>query len=176
MSTNIQANLTLNTAQAQASFNSFAASIGSAKFAQPLGRISGDAAEFTKSLSAATARVTAFGLTAGAIYKVSQAIREGAKATIEVDKQLIELNTYIGKSRDELEAFSQSLFKVAKNSAVPFAAAAEATGSRRRGARCARRAATTSPTPSRSFTWAMKSRGRRGIRTIRRIQEIRRAP
>ena len=126
MSTNIQANLTLNTAQAQASFNSFAASIGSAKFAQPLGRISGDAAEFTKSLSAATARVTAFGLTAGAIYKVSQAIREGARATVEVDKQLIELNTYIGKSRDELEAFSQSLFKVAKNSAVPFAAAAEA--------------------------------------------------
>ena len=126
MSTNIQANLTLNTAQAQASFNSFAASIGSAKFAQPLGRISGDAAEFTKSLSAATARVTAFGLTAGAIYKVSQAIREGAKATIEVDKQLIELNTYIGKSRDELEGFSQSLFKVAKNSAVPFEAAAEA--------------------------------------------------
>ena len=126
MPTNIQANLTLNTAQAQASFNSFAASIGSTKFAQPLGRISGDAAEFTKSLSAATARVTAFGLTAGAIYKVSQAIREGAKATIEVDKQLIELNTYIGKSRDELEGFSQSLFKVAKNSAVPFEAAAEA--------------------------------------------------
>jgi len=126
MPTNIQANLTLNTAPAQASFNSFTAAIGSAKFAQPLGRISGDAAEFTKSLSAATARVTAFGLTAGAIYKVSQAIREGAKATIEVDKQLIELNTYLGKSRNELEGFSQSLFKVAKNSAVPFEAAAEA--------------------------------------------------
>jgi len=126
MPTNIQANLTLNTAPAQASFNSFTAAIGSAKFAQPLGRISGDAAEFTKSLSAATARVTAFGLTAGAIYKVSQAIREGAKATIEVDKQLVELNTYLGKSRNELEGFSQSLFKVAKNSAVPFEAAAEA--------------------------------------------------
>ena len=126
MPTNVQANLILNTAPAQASFNNFAREIGSTKFAQPLGRISGDAKEFTKSLEAATARVTAFGLTAGAIYKVSQAIREGAKATLEVDKQLVELNTYLGQSRKELEGFSQSLFKVAKNAAVPFEAASEA--------------------------------------------------
>jgi TP901 family phage tail tape measure protein len=126
MPTNVQANLLLNTAPAQASFNNFARAIGSAKFAQPLGRITGDATEFRKSLEAATARVTAFGLTAGAIYKVSQAIREGAKATLEVDKQLVELNTYLGQSRKELEGFSQSLFKVAKNAAVPFEAASEA--------------------------------------------------
>jgi TP901 family phage tail tape measure protein len=126
MATNVQANLLLNTAPAQASFNNFARAIGSAKFAQPLGRITGDATEFRKSLEAATARVTAFGLTAGAIYKVSQAIREGAKATLEVDKQLVELNTYLGQSRKELEGFSQSLFKVAKNAAVPFEAASEA--------------------------------------------------
>ena len=33
---------------------------------------------------------------------------------------------YLGLDRNELEGFSQSLFKVAKNSAVPFEAAAEA--------------------------------------------------
>jgi len=126
MPTNIQANLILDDSQPRQIISRLAKDVGSLNFAQPLGRISGDAKEFTKSLEAATARVTAFGLTAGAIYKVSQAIREGAKATIEVDKQLVELNTYLGKSRNELEGFSQSLFKVAKNSAVPFEAAAEA--------------------------------------------------
>lgn len=100
--------------------------LSSRNFAQPLGRISGDASEFKKSLEAATARVTAFGATAGAIYKVSEAIREGARATIEVDKQLVELNTFLGKSRSELEGFSQSLFKVARNASVPFEAASEA--------------------------------------------------
>ena len=125
MPTNIQADLILNDSQARQTISRLAKDVGSLNFAQPLGRISGDAKEFTKSLEAATARVTAFGLTAGALYKVSQAIREGAKATIEVDKQLVELNTYLGKSRNELEGFSQSLFKVAKNSAVPFEAAAK---------------------------------------------------
>ena len=126
MPTNIQANLTLNTAPALADFNKFASAISSKNFAQPLGRITGDATEFKKSLEAATARVTAFGLTAGAIYRVSQAIREGAKATLEVDKQLVELNTFLGQSTKQLEGFSQSLFKIAKNSAVPFEAASEA--------------------------------------------------
>lgn len=126
MPTNIQANLILNDSQARQTISRLAKDVGSLNFAQPLGRISGDAKEFTKSLEAATARVTAFGLTAGALYKVSQAIREGAKATLEVDKQLVELNTYLGQSRKELEGFSQSLFKVAKNSAVPFEAASEA--------------------------------------------------
>ena len=59
--------------------------------AQPLGRITGDVAEFTKSLQAATARVTAFGATSGGIIAVSQAISMVAKSVIEVDKQLIEL-------------------------------------------------------------------------------------
>lgn len=126
MPTNIQANLILNDSQARETINRLAKDVSSLNLSQPLGRISGDAAEFKKSLEAATARVTAFGLTAGAIYRVSQAIREGAKATIEVDKQLVELNTFLGQSTKQLEGFSQSLFKIAKNSAVPFEAASEA--------------------------------------------------
>jgi TP901 family phage tail tape measure protein len=124
MDLNIKANADFS--QVEAQLAGFRRKLSSKDFSQPLGRISGDAAEFRKSLEAATARVTAFGLTAGAIYKVSEAIRAGAKATIEVDKQLVELNTFLGQSKDQLEGFSRSLFKVARNAAVPFEAATEA--------------------------------------------------
>ena len=123
---NVNLNLVPNTKQVDLAFDSISRRASSVKFGQPLGRISGDVTEFRKSLEAATARVTAFGLTAGAIYKVSEAIRAGARATIEIDKQLVELNTFLGQSRDQLEGFSQSLFKVARNAAVPFEAASEA--------------------------------------------------
>lgn len=123
---NVNVNLIPNTKQVDVAFDSISKRASSVKFGQPLGRISGDVTEFRKSLEAATARVTAFGLTAGAIYKVSEAIRAGARATIEIDKQLVELNTFLGQSRDQLEGFSQSLFKVARNAAVPFEAASEA--------------------------------------------------
>ncbi len=122
----INANLTLNTAQAQATFNQFVRTINSSRIGQPLGRISGDAAEFNKSMQAATARVTAFGLSAGAIIQVKNAIIGAANATIEVDKQLIELNTFLGQSTSELGKFSKSLFQVAKNTAAPFSEAAGA--------------------------------------------------
>jgi TP901 family phage tail tape measure protein len=94
--------------------------------AQPLGRITGDVAEFTKSLQAATARVTAFGATSGGIIAVSQAISQVAKSVIEVDKQLIELNTFLGQSEAKLGAVGDSLFKIAKNTASSFADTAEA--------------------------------------------------
>jgi TP901 family phage tail tape measure protein len=94
--------------------------------AQPLGRITGDVAEFTKSLQAATARVTAFGATSGGIIAVSQAISMVAKSVIEVDKQLIELNTFLGQSQSGLKSIGDSLFKVAKNTASSFADTAEA--------------------------------------------------
>ena len=122
----INANLTLNTTQAQATFNQFVRSISSGRLGQPLGRISGDAAEFNKSMQAATARVTAFGLSAGAILQVKNAIVAAASATIEVDKQLIELNTFLGQSTSELDKFSKSLFQIAKNTAAPFSDAAGA--------------------------------------------------
>lgn len=126
MSIQLQGELDLDFAKADAKLENFKRKLSSKDFSQPLGRISGDAAEFRKSLEAATARVTAFGLTAGAIYKVSEAIRAGARATIEVDKQLVELNTFLGQSKNQLEDFSRSLFKVARNAAVPFEAASEA--------------------------------------------------
>ncbi len=94
--------------------------------AQPLGRITGDVAEFTKSLQAATARVTAFGATSGGIIAVSQAISEVAKSVLEVDKQLTELNTFLGQSQSKLQSVGDSLFKIAKGTASSFADTAEA--------------------------------------------------
>lgn len=94
--------------------------------AQPLGRITGDVAEFTKSLQAATARVTAFGATSGGIILVGRAISETAKSVIEVDKQLTELNTFLGQSQQGLSKIGDSLFQIAKKTASSFEDTAEA--------------------------------------------------
>lgn len=94
--------------------------------AQPLGRITGDVAEFTKSLQAATARVTAFGATSGGIIAVSRALSEVVGSVIEVDKQLTELNTFLGQSQSRLGVVGDSLFKIAKNTASSFGDVAEA--------------------------------------------------
>jgi hypothetical protein len=59
MATTINANLRINTSAAYSDIDVFKSRINKS-FSQPLGRISGDAAEFSKSLQAAAARVTAF--------------------------------------------------------------------------------------------------------------------
>jgi phage-related minor tail protein len=87
---------------------------------QPLGRITGDVSEFTKSLSAASARVVAFGATSGAIYAVAKAISFTAKSVVEVDKELTELNTFLGVSAGQIKQFGNSLFDVAKDTASSF--------------------------------------------------------
>ena len=56
--------------------------------ALPLGRLSGEASEFSKSMDAATARVFAFGATAIVLGSVGQAFRELVTTTIEVEKRL----------------------------------------------------------------------------------------
>lgn len=126
MPTNIIANLRINTSSAYRDLDAFKARIGGKAFSQPLGRISGDAAEFSKSLQAAAARVTAFGATTGAIYAVSKAINGTAKATIEVNKQLVELNTFLGVSQITLDKFGKTLFNISRQTGTPFANVAEA--------------------------------------------------
>ena len=125
MATTINANLRINTSAAYSDIDVFKSRINKS-FSQPLGRISGDAAEFSKSLQAAAARVTAFGATTGSIYLVSKAISETARATIEVNKQLTELNTFLGESQSNLNNFSKSLFSIARNTGATFSDATEA--------------------------------------------------
>ncbi len=91
-----------------------------------MGRITGNVREFDKSLSAASARVTAFGAVAGSFYLVSKAVTEAAKSMMLVDKELIELNTFLGQSQGKLKEFGNSLFAIAKNTSTSFSAVSEA--------------------------------------------------
>ena len=125
MSTTITAGLRIDTSVAYKDIDVFKSRINKS-FSQPLGRISGDAAEFSKSLQAAAARVTAFGATTGSIYLVTKAISETARATIEVNKQLTELNTFLGESESRLQNFSKTLFSIARNTGSTFSDATEA--------------------------------------------------
>ena len=95
MPTTIVADLRINTAGAYRDIDIFKSKLNRG-ISQPLGRISGDAAEFSKSLQAAAARVTAFGAITGGILAVNKAISAAARSTIEVNKQLVDssINSY----------------------------------------------------------------------------------
>ena len=58
-------------------------------FTEPLGRISGLASEFQKSLEASNARVVAFGASAGIIYNIQKAFNALITSTLETEKALI---------------------------------------------------------------------------------------
>ena len=95
-------------------------------FTQPLGKISGDMSEFQKSLDASVARTFAFGAAVGVVNKVSDAFRALAQATIEVQKELKNINVLLGLSVSNLNTFSNELFGVAKNTAQTFKTVATA--------------------------------------------------
>jgi len=87
---------------------------------QPLGRITGQADEFSKSMAAANARVLAFGASAGIIAGVSTAMGALLMNTIKVEKSLIEIGSVLNKSGSELDKYGQDIFNVAKNTGQSF--------------------------------------------------------
>jgi len=89
-------------------------------FAQPLGRITGAANEFQKSLDASNARVIAFGASAGLIYTVEKAFTDLIKTTISVQKSLTDINVILDTSSEGLVKFGQRLFDIAKNTGQSF--------------------------------------------------------
>ena len=91
---------------------------------QPLGRITGQADEFTKSLEASNARVIAFGASAGAIFAIRIAFEKLVTSTIEVEKSLTDINSILGLSSSQLNVFSAQLFTVASQTATSFQNAA----------------------------------------------------
>jgi TP901 family phage tail tape measure protein len=93
---------------------------------QPLGRITGQADEFSKSMAAANARVLAFGASASIIAGVSLAMSGLLSSTIKVEKSLVEINAVLGESAAELDRFGQGIFNVAKNTGKSFAEVSEA--------------------------------------------------
>ena len=93
---------------------------------QPLGRITGKADQFTKSMEAANARVLAFGASVGILSAVTRGFKELVLTTIEVEKSLVSINSILGGSKKELEAFSKTIFDVARSTEQSFAAVSTA--------------------------------------------------
>ena len=94
--------------------------------AQPLGRVSGLATEFEKSIAASNARVLAFGASVGIINGVQNAFASLVKTGIEVQKTLADIAAISGKSGDELSKFGDAVFEVGKNTGQSFKTAAQA--------------------------------------------------
>lgn len=94
--------------------------------AQPLGRVSGLATEFEKSIAASNARVLAFGASVGIINGVQNAFSELVKTGIEVQKTLADIAAITGQGGKELEKFGDQLFNVGKLTGQSFKTAAQA--------------------------------------------------
>jgi TP901 family phage tail tape measure protein len=87
---------------------------------QPLGRLTGQADEFSKSLDAANARVLAFGASVGIVNTLSNAFKSLVNSTIEVEKAITAISVvgeqFAGKSKQ----LSQGLFSIAKATGQSF--------------------------------------------------------
>ena len=93
---------------------------------KPLGRLTGKADEFTKSMEAANARVLAFGASVGVIAAVSRSLQELVKTTIEVEKSLANINSILRQTESQLDSFKNQIFDIARNTGQTFDTVAEA--------------------------------------------------
>ena len=94
-------------------------------FNNSLGRITGQASEFDKSINAATARVFAFGAAVSIINGISTAFKSLVSSTIEVEKRLTEIGSILGGTAEQLGQFKNAIFDVAKNTGQTFATVAD---------------------------------------------------
>ena len=94
--------------------------------AQPLGRVSGLATEFEKSIAASNARVLAFGASVGIINGVQNAFSALVTTGIEVQKTLADIAAISGRSGAELSKFGDSLFEIGKITGQTFQTASQA--------------------------------------------------
>ena len=95
------------------------------QISQALGRITGQASEFQKSLDASTARVFAFGATTAVLNGVTQSFKKLVSTTIEVEKRLIEINSIFQATDVQFNKFRNSIFQVAKETGQAFNTVAE---------------------------------------------------
>ena len=93
---------------------------------QPLGRITGKADQFTKSMEAANARVLAFGASVGILAAVTRGFQNLIKVTIDVEKSLTSINSILNVSTQQLESFKNTIFDVARNTEQSFSVVAQA--------------------------------------------------
>lgn len=95
------------------------------KLSRPLGKITGQANEFQKSLEASNARVLAFGASVAVINKLSQAFSALVSNTIKVEATFAKINTILGGTEKQLQQFGNGIFKVAQKTATSFDDVAE---------------------------------------------------
>ena len=101
-------------------------SINQRAFSQPLGRITGDVKDFEAALAASNARVIAFGASTAVLGGVIRSFKELANVTIEVEKNLADINRVFGLTTSQLQKFSTDLFNVTKLTASSFDDASKA--------------------------------------------------
>lgn len=119
----------LNRIQSKSTLN-----LNTRNFTQPLGKITGLANEFNKSLEASNARVVAFGASAGVIFAVQKSFSALVTTTIEVEKSLTDINIVLNTSAKGIKQFGDQLFDVAKQTGSSFKnVAAAATEFSRQG-------------------------------------------
>jgi TP901 family phage tail tape measure protein len=87
---------------------------------QPLGRLTGQADEFTKSLDAANARVLAFGASVGVVNAVTNAFKSLVNSTIEVEKAITAISVVGDQFAGKTKELSQGLFSIAKATGQSF--------------------------------------------------------
>ena len=98
------------------------------RFKQPLGRIRGELGEFNKSMEASNARVIAFGASTAVIAGMATALKGVAKASIDVEKSLADINVILNTTTKGLNKFGNELFKIAANTGQSFQVVADAAG------------------------------------------------
>jgi TP901 family phage tail tape measure protein len=101
-------------------------SINQRAFSQPLGRMTGDVKDFEAALAASNARVIAFGASTAVLGGVIRSFKELANVTIDVEKNLADINRVFGLTTSQLQKFSTDLFGVGKQTASSFDDASKA--------------------------------------------------
>jgi TP901 family phage tail tape measure protein len=109
-----------------ASQNQVNLQINARGFSQPLGRITGDVKDFEAALAASNARVIAFGASTAVLGGVVRGFKALADVTIEVEKNLADINRVFGLTTTQLQKFSTDLFDVSKATASSFGDASKA--------------------------------------------------
>ena len=101
-------------------------SVNQRAFSQPLGRMTGDVKDFEAALAASNARVIAFGASTAVLGGVIRSFKELATVTIDVEKNLADINRVFGLTTNQLQKFSTDLFNVGKQTASTFDDASKA--------------------------------------------------
>ncbi len=95
------------------------------KLSRPLGKITGQANEFQKSLEASNARVLAFGASVLVINKLSEAFQQLVNNTIKVEAAFTKIGIILDGTAQDLQKFGDGIFRVAQKTGNAFDEVAE---------------------------------------------------